>query len=171
MNYFVHSLLSRYAEVIYFVCILVIASYACNNSAFAAPSIKDTNLQINTVATGLSKPTSMAFLGPNDILVLEKDTGLVKRIKNGVILSAPLLDVNVATSSERGMLGIDVKRRGSSTTQFDVYLYYTLASNGGDAHCQQIVQICSSHRPKAWPCTGANDRCFNASQFACYTWP
>ncbi len=72
MHYFGRSVLSRYAKVIYFVCILVLASYACNNPAFAAPSIKDTNLQINTVATGLSKPTSMAFLGPNDILVLER---------------------------------------------------------------------------------------------------
>ncbi len=63
----------------------------------------------------------MAFLSPNDILFLEKDTGIVKRIKTGVILPAPLLDLNVATSSERGMLGIGVKRRGSSTTQFDVF--------------------------------------------------
>ena len=32
----------------------------------------------------------MAFLGPNDILVLEKETGLVKRILNGKILPTPL---------------------------------------------------------------------------------
>lgn len=61
--------------------------------------MKDTNLQIKTVATGLSQPTSMAFLGLNDMLVLEKNTGLIKRFKNNVVLPAPLLDVNVATSS------------------------------------------------------------------------
>jgi glucose/arabinose dehydrogenase len=99
-------------------------------------------------------PTSMAFLGPNDILVLEKDTGLVKRIKNGVILSAPLLDVNVATSSERGMLGIDVKRRGSSTTQFDVYLYYTLASNGGDAIANRLSKYVLVIDPRLGPAQG-----------------
>jgi len=81
MNHFVRNMLARYAHVIYFASILVLASFICSNTAFAAPSIKDSNLQINTVATGLSKPTSMAFLGPNDILVLEKDTGIVKRLK------------------------------------------------------------------------------------------
>ena len=33
---------------------------------------------------GLKFPTTMAFLGLNDILVLEKDKGTVNRIINGV---------------------------------------------------------------------------------------
>ena len=55
-----------------------------------------------------SLPTQMAFIGPNDILVLEKDNGTVKRIVNGVILEEPVLDVNVATAYERGLLGIAI---------------------------------------------------------------
>lgn len=39
------------------------------------PSIKDPNLKIELVSEGLELPTSMAFLGLNDILVLEKDKG------------------------------------------------------------------------------------------------
>ena len=35
--------------------------------------INDPNLKIEVVAAGLELPTSMAFLGPDDILVLEKD--------------------------------------------------------------------------------------------------
>ena len=50
----------------------------------------------------------MAFLGPNDIEVLEKNTGIVHRILNGKILPEPLLDVNVANQSERGLLGIAI---------------------------------------------------------------
>lgn len=123
--------LLRYFALISCTSILVLAGYASNTPVFAAPSVKDTNLRIDTVATGLSQPTSMAFLGLNDLLVLEKNTGLVKRIKSNVVLPAPLLDLNVATSSERGLLGIDVKKRGSSTTPFDVYLYYTAASTDG----------------------------------------
>ena len=46
------------------------------------PIIKDPNLKIVTVVEGLKKPTSMTFLGQNDFLVLEKNTGLVKRIVN-----------------------------------------------------------------------------------------
>ena len=35
--------------------------------------VNDPNLKVETVFKGLRSPTSMAFLGPNDILVLEKD--------------------------------------------------------------------------------------------------
>jgi glucose/arabinose dehydrogenase len=73
----------------------------------------------------------MAFLGPNDILVLEKNTGLVKRIKDGVLLPGSLLDLSVATNSERGLLGIAVTNVGTTTTQFNVFLYYTAASSDG----------------------------------------
>ena len=48
----------------------------------------------------------MAFLGPNDILVTEKDAGTVQRIVNGTELQQPLLNVSVATYAHRGMLGI-----------------------------------------------------------------
>src|SRR5918912_1827283 len=73
------------------------------------PIINDRHLGAEIVFKGgLNFPTSMAFLGPNDILVLDKNKGTVKRIVNGRMLKEPLLDVNVATRSERGMLGIAV---------------------------------------------------------------
>ena len=93
------------------------------NVAFAAPTIRDPNLQVQTVATGLSSPTSMAGIGPNDFLVLEKNTGMVKRIKDGRVLSPPLLDVNVATNSERGLLGIDVVKVTSDSSLCLFVLY------------------------------------------------
>jgi hypothetical protein len=37
------------------------------------PELLDSNLQIELVSDELSDPTSMAFLGPADILVLEKN--------------------------------------------------------------------------------------------------
>jgi aldose sugar dehydrogenase len=56
----------------------------------------------------------MAFLGPNDILVLEKDNGTVQRIVNGQMLSEPVLDVNVANKFERGLLGITVAKHNDN---------------------------------------------------------
>ena len=75
------------------------------------------------VFKGSGYPTSMAFLGPNDILVLEKNTGMVKRIVNGVKLKKPLLDVNVANQNERGTLGIAVvpKRMKIIITELDTF--------------------------------------------------
>ncbi|MEZ0269806.1 MAG: sorbosone dehydrogenase family protein [Nitrososphaeraceae archaeon] len=86
------------------------------------PKLFDSNLKIATIAEGLSTPTTMAFVGPGDILVLEKDTGMVKRIVNGTVLAKPVLDVNVANSIERCMCGIAVSKDSSSTY---VFIYYT----------------------------------------------
>jgi aldose sugar dehydrogenase len=49
--------------------------------------VNNSNLKIQTVFKGgLESPSSMAFLGPNDILVLEKNAGAVERIVNGNML-------------------------------------------------------------------------------------
>jgi len=94
------------------------------------PKLFDSNLKITTIAEGLSTPTTMSFVGPGDILVLEKDTGMVKRVVNGKVLAKPVLDVNVANSIERCMCGIAVSK--DSTTTY-VFIYYTeIAGKDGD---------------------------------------
>jgi len=47
-------------------------------------------------------PISMAFLGANDMLVLEKDSGQVKRVDNGSV-TRTVLDLGVNRASERGL--------------------------------------------------------------------
>ena len=71
-------------------------------------SVRQPGLKVEVVAEGLSFPTTIAFLGPDDILVLEKNNGTVERILNGNILADPVLDVNVANKYERGMLGVAI---------------------------------------------------------------
>ena len=71
----------------------------------------------------------MAFLGPDDILVLEKNNGTVQRIINGVMLEEPLFDVNVAIAAERGMLGIAVANdQQQNNDRKYVFLYFSEAS-------------------------------------------
>src|SRR5215203_4391708 len=94
------------------------------------PTIKDLNLKVETVATGLALPTTMAFIGPNDILVLEKNKGTVQRIVNGQMSAEPLLRVNVSSEVERGMLGIATSQ-DNQTGKSNVFLYYT-ESEGGE---------------------------------------
>jgi glucose/arabinose dehydrogenase len=95
------------------------------------PSIKDPNLGVELVSSDvLELPTSMAFLGPNDILVLEKDKGTVQRIVNGKLLPTPVLTVDVATEVERCMCGIAVSKSDSGNVY--VFLYFTEAEDGGD---------------------------------------
>jgi aldose sugar dehydrogenase len=95
------------------------------------PKLRDSTLKMELVASGIESPTSMAFLGPNDILVLEKDKGTVQRIVGGEISEEPILDVNVNAEDERGLLGIAVSKN-SSTDGTYVFLFYTEAQGTED---------------------------------------
>ncbi len=109
---------------------IIIGIYPFNTVVvFSQPAITDTNLKVELVTKGLKSPTSMAFLGLNDILVTEKTEGTVKRIVNGNVLAQPLLQVPVATDSERGMLGIDVAKHENGGPTY-VFLYYTESGGG-----------------------------------------
>ena len=65
------------------------------------PIVFDLKFEAEAVADGLHFPTSMVFLGTNDILVTEKDTGVVERVLNGTVLDEPVLDANVVNQFER----------------------------------------------------------------------
>src|SRR5215204_2806377 len=95
------------------------------------PSIKDPNLGVELVSDGLELPTSMAFLGPDDILVLEKEKGTVQRIVNGEMLPTPVLTVDVATEVERCMCGIAVSKSNGGTVY--VFLYFTEADGSSSS--------------------------------------
>ena len=102
------------------------------------PAFIDPNLKIETVTTGLVLPTTMAFVGPDDMLVLEKNKGTVQRIVNGQILDQPLLQVNVSSEVERGMLGIAVSK-DNQTGKPLVFLYFT-ESEGGEPIASRLYR-------------------------------
>jgi aldose sugar dehydrogenase len=100
------------------------------NIAAAYPTIDDPNLKVETVAEGIKFPTSMAFLAKDDILVLEKNNGTIKRIIDGQVQTEPLLDLDVANQGERGMLGIATAKNNNGSTY--VFLYLTESNSGSD---------------------------------------
>jgi glucose/arabinose dehydrogenase len=91
----------------------------------------DPSVKVETIfKDGLKGPTTgMAFLGPNDILVLEKNTGKVQRILDGNLQENPLLQVNVGTEVELGLLGIATSNNQEGKTS--VFLYYSEANSSG----------------------------------------
>ncbi|MGZ5511466.1 MAG: PQQ-dependent sugar dehydrogenase, partial [Nitrososphaeraceae archaeon] len=105
------------------------------------PMVYDQNLQITQLTEQLHFPTGIDFLGENDVLIIEKNTGQVKRILNGETLNEPVLDVNVASVSERGLLGIAIlnakvvtnqytttneeSQENNSNNEIKVFLFYT----------------------------------------------
>jgi aldose sugar dehydrogenase len=87
-----------------------------------SPKLRDRNLSVRTAASGLITPISLAFLGRGDMLVLEKNTGRVQRIVDG-LLHSTVLDLAVNTASERGLLGIALHPRFPANP--GVYLYWS----------------------------------------------
>ncbi len=100
-------------------------------SPSSGPSMTDPNLSVKTVVSGLSQPTSMAFLGNNDFFIFEKNTGKVQRVTNGVVQNPAPLDLAVNSGSERGGLGIALHPNFAFNGY--VYLYWTESSTGVDS--------------------------------------
>ena len=88
-----------------------------------SPIILDSDFKIEEFASGLFVPVNMEFIG-NDLLVLEKNSGTVRHIKDNVLLDSPVLDVEVSNYGEHGLLGI-------TSVQNDVYLFFTEAYHDG----------------------------------------
>jgi aldose sugar dehydrogenase len=126
--------------------LLLGGSYS-NQYVIAVVEIKDSNLKVETVAEGLKTPTAMAFLGHQDILVLEKNTGKVQRIIDGKIQDAPVLDLgpDISYEGERGMLGLTITKdnrqdnenvSGDESNRRFVFLFYTETTGGIHPNCQ-----------------------------------
>lgn len=101
---------------------LFTSSFVFFSNARAEPTLNDSNIKAELVTKGLKLPTTMAFVGPNDILVLEKDKGTVQRIVNGKMLPHPLLNANVSNGEGRGMLGIAIMQYNGHIFVFLSYL-------------------------------------------------
>ncbi|HEU5277905.1 MAG TPA: PQQ-dependent sugar dehydrogenase [Gaiellaceae bacterium] len=106
-----------------------VATDGATGQVQATPKLLAPDLALRTVVDGLALPTSIAFLGPNDLLVLEKNSGKVKRVVNGVVQST-VLDLAVNFGSERGLLGIAL--HPNFPVNLGVYLFWTESSTGAD---------------------------------------
>ncbi|WP_415280655.1 hypothetical protein [Candidatus Nitrososphaera sp. FF02] len=107
------------------VLTLLLVSVAPAFAQFDAPSVKDSDFVVERFASGIPGPTAIAFVG-DDLLVLQKDDGKVRLIRDGVLQPEPLLDASVANVAEQGLLGAAVS--GQS-----VYIYLSESLQDGDS--------------------------------------
>jgi glucose/arabinose dehydrogenase len=96
------------------------------------PQVNDANLRVEKVIEGLAFPTSMAFLDNDDLLILQKDNGMVRHVSNGILQQGGVLELLVEKESERGLLGIAVSNEADSSGARAVFLYYTESADGGE---------------------------------------
>lgn len=100
-------------------------------AAVSAQTVNDSALAVERLLplSSIELPANMAFIGPADILVNEKNTGRVRRVKDGVLQASPVLDLPVNATSERGLLGMALDPQFSQNNL--VYLFYTVAAVDG----------------------------------------
>lgn len=99
-------------------------------SMVGAQVVVDPALRVDVVVDGLSVPTSIAFLALDDFLVLQKNDGRVLRVAPHLPQPTVVLDVAVATASERGLLGIALSP--DFRNDQGLYLYFTESATGDD---------------------------------------
>ena len=101
-----------------------------SNPSVVEPSLSDSSLRIEEVAKVFDFPTSLAFLGKDDIILLQKDSGNVIRLLDGNV-SHQLLHIDVSFRDERGLLGLAVSgdERTNAKNTF-IFLYYS--------HCPKV---------------------------------
>src|SRR4030095_16850857 len=122
-------------QVAYLITFLVLSCYPLilvlgdeHGVVLGEPILKSPDFHLEKIVDGLSRPTGLTFLGPDDFLVTEEDTGKVKRVVDGEI-SQTMLDLDVSTDDSRGLIGIDSYQNGSKTF---VFLYYTESTSSRD---------------------------------------
>lgn len=95
-----------------------------------ASDVADSRLRDEELnAVDLENPTSIVFLGVDDVLVIEKFTGQVKRLTNWT-LNSVVLDVDVANPSGMGGLGLTLDPDFANNGY--VYVYYSQTDDGFD---------------------------------------
>jgi glucose/arabinose dehydrogenase len=96
------------------------------NATSPAPLIKDPNLKVELVAKHFDFPTAIDFLGNDDLIIAEKNTGNIYEVINGNV-TGPLLHMDVAVKDERGLLGVVSSGNANTSSQenLPVYIYHT----------------------------------------------
>lgn len=122
------------------LAVLVSANFSAPANADSIPAtMLDPNLQVAPAVTGLSQPIGIVFLGENDWLVLEKASGQVKRVINGIVQPTPVLDLAVNSNSERGLLSVVL--HPSFPERPEVFIRWTESSTGADSSVAMEVPL------------------------------
>src|SRR5215211_7519616 len=119
-----------------------VAVCALSGAGIGADSIPvevlDPNLKVTTLLSGnVTQPIGIVFLARNDFLVLEKASGQVKRVVDGVVQTTPVLDLAVNSNSERGLLSLVLHPNFPATPW--VYVRWTESSTGADS--TNVLQV------------------------------
>ena len=100
------------------------------------PQILDDNFFMDEVIVGIESATALTFI-ENDILFLEKESGKIRHIQNGMLVDEPVWDFQVKQEgcncfTESGLLGIVY-------VDSDVYVYVTEELNSDESNVENRI--------------------------------
>ena len=100
------------------------------------PQILDDNFIISEVIVGIESVTALTFI-ENDIIFLEKESGKIRHIQNGLLVDEPLWDFQVKQEgcncyTESGLLGI-------TSVDSYVYVYVTEELNHDESNVENRI--------------------------------
>ena len=87
------------------------------SNTYGEPVLFDQNFKAEEIVTGINFPVQMDFVG-DDLLVLEKNSGNVRLVRDGTLQDEPVLHVEIVNLGHDGLLGI-------THVENTVYLYMT----------------------------------------------
>ena len=102
-------------------------SASVSEAPASGPRMTDEALGVEVAVAGLTEPTGLGFIGPDQFFAIEKSTGEVHLVEGGEA-GEPVLDLAVNFFDERGLLGIAVHPEFDSNGF--VYLYWTASGEG-----------------------------------------
>jgi len=86
----------------------------------------------------ISSPTVMDF-APDGRIFVAQQTGALRVIKNGALLTTPFVLITVNSSGERGLIGLAFDP-DFATNQY-LYMYYTVPASGGNPPFNRISRF------------------------------
>lgn len=104
------------------VAILLLGGVGRLDAQSTSPSMTVPNLSVRTALGGLTTPIGLAFVSDTEWFVIEKNTGQVRLVVDGVV-HGTALDLAVNNFSERGLLGIAL--HPDFPTNHFVYLFWS----------------------------------------------
>ena len=81
-------------------------------STFNSTHMTDSSLKVEKLYSDLSNPTKMTFIG-NDLLIAEKNSGKIILLKNLEVENNSILDLQVESFGERGLVGLSSSIKGN----------------------------------------------------------
>jgi glucose/arabinose dehydrogenase/sugar lactone lactonase YvrE len=100
----------------------------------------NTRIKIEPVYEGLNFPTAVGFLGPNDMVVLERFNNAIMRIVNGQMLDEPVLDLGNNTKIGSCACDIAILHNDNNGTSH-AFVYYAELNVTEDDGKTKLVDI------------------------------